>query len=249
MRDSASNARRCTIVVTVAADGTKLPPFFIFKGEKGGIIANQIKDLGIFGAQKKAWFDEDISQEWIKQILFPYITKNKMPSLLMVDLYKVHTMASFFGTCASIGCDVEYIPAGYTCVLQPVDVGFNSPFKKYIKDQHQTWCVEKYTSLPSGGKLPLPTKENIIEWVNVAYHSVKAESITKTFHSIGFHCSGSNNDTNNIDNDIQNTIEGSEAEHTISQRDLWLRAPEQFYTNEYEQYEQSVTSSLSIENS
>jgi hypothetical protein len=31
-RDSGSDAKRGTIVVTVAADGTKLPPFFVFKG-------------------------------------------------------------------------------------------------------------------------------------------------------------------------------------------------------------------------
>jgi len=32
-RDSGSNTKRCTVVLAVAADGTKLPPFVIFKGK------------------------------------------------------------------------------------------------------------------------------------------------------------------------------------------------------------------------
>jgi hypothetical protein len=34
-RHSGSDAKQFTIVVTVAADGTKLPPFFIFKRQPG----------------------------------------------------------------------------------------------------------------------------------------------------------------------------------------------------------------------
>lgn len=32
IRDSGSNSKRCTVVLAVAADGTKLPPFVVFKG-------------------------------------------------------------------------------------------------------------------------------------------------------------------------------------------------------------------------
>lgn len=32
VRDSASNSKRATVVLAVAADGTKLPPFIVFKG-------------------------------------------------------------------------------------------------------------------------------------------------------------------------------------------------------------------------
>ena len=33
IRDSASNSKRATVVLAVAADGTKLPPFVVFKGK------------------------------------------------------------------------------------------------------------------------------------------------------------------------------------------------------------------------
>jgi len=32
MRDSGSNAKHCMVVLAVAADGMKLPPFVVFKG-------------------------------------------------------------------------------------------------------------------------------------------------------------------------------------------------------------------------
>jgi len=31
-RDSGSNSKQCTVVLAVAADGMKLPPFVVFKG-------------------------------------------------------------------------------------------------------------------------------------------------------------------------------------------------------------------------
>jgi hypothetical protein len=38
IRDSASNSKRATIVLAVAADGTKLPPFVVFKGKSHSFL-------------------------------------------------------------------------------------------------------------------------------------------------------------------------------------------------------------------
>ena len=36
---------RITIILTIAGDGTKLPPFVILKGKPGKIIENHVKNL------------------------------------------------------------------------------------------------------------------------------------------------------------------------------------------------------------
>ena len=130
IRDSGSDAKRCTLVVTVAADGTKLPPFFIFKGVPGAKLEKSLKRNKINACcQNKGWFDETVTPKYIDTIIAPYVAGAEK-CLLLVDHFKVHLMDSFVNGLGSIGVDIEFIPKGYTCVLQPVDVGFNAPLKK-----------------------------------------------------------------------------------------------------------------------
>lgn len=82
--------------------------------------------------------------------------------------------------------DVDYIPGGYTCVLQPVDVGFNAPFKRHLKNSHQDWCIEKCRNLSNDAKFPTPERSDIIEWVHDSISKISSESILKTFLSIGY---------------------------------------------------------------
>jgi DDE superfamily endonuclease len=124
-RDSGSDSKRATVVVTVASDGTILDPFFIFKGKAGKRLEQSMASEGVKGCcQKKGWFDEIAASKWIDQILEPYV-RHSENALLLVDHYSVHCTSSFVTKCNKLGIELEYIPKGYTCVLQPVDVGFN----------------------------------------------------------------------------------------------------------------------------
>ena len=97
-------------------------------------------------------------------------------------------MKQFVAACNSIGVEIEYMPPGYTCVLQPVDVGFNAPFKRHIRDCHHKWCIEKYRGVANAMKLPTPDRDDIVQWVHNAYNKISEESIRKTFRSIGYKC-------------------------------------------------------------
>jgi hypothetical protein len=44
-----SDTKRCSVLVTIPADGTKLPPFFVFKGAPGGPNEKAISTLNIKG--------------------------------------------------------------------------------------------------------------------------------------------------------------------------------------------------------
>jgi DDE superfamily endonuclease/Tc5 transposase DNA-binding domain len=225
-RDSGSDAKRCTIVVTVAADGTKLPPFFVFKGQPGKKTELSLLEQGIKGCcQPNAWFDETVYQKWINAILEPYVRGND-DALLLVDHYKVHMMRKFVTACNDIGVDVDYIPAGYTCVLQPVDVGFNAPFKRHIRDYHHKWCIDKYRGVSNAMKLPTPTRDDIVKWVTDAYEKIPEESIRRTFISIGYNCAEF--EESSSDMDTITVVEDFEEEGTINTHDLYLHVPSQF---------------------
>jgi hypothetical protein len=57
----------------------------------------------------------------------------------LIDHFKVHLVAQFVQSANDLGVDVDYIPAGYTCVLQPVNIGVNATFKREVRDFHHKW--------------------------------------------------------------------------------------------------------------
>jgi DDE superfamily endonuclease len=194
-------------------------PFFVFKGQPGKKTEQSILQKGIKGCcQANAWFDESVYQKWINIILEPYVRGND-DAFLLVDHYKVHMMKSFVTACNNIGVDVDYIPAGYTCVLQPVDVGFNAPFKRHIRDCHHKWCIEKYRGVSNAMKLPTPDRDDIVTWVHEAYDKISEESVRRTFQSIGFRCAEFEEEDNHM---VELNIEDKEEEGTIDSHDLFL---------------------------
>jgi DDE superfamily endonuclease len=98
------------------------------------------------------------AKKWIEQILEPYVV-NAEKVLLLVDHFSVNLTSDFLSSCADLGVDVEYIPNGYTCVLQPVDVGFNAQLKKHVCDKHHQWCIATYCGLPNAAKIPTTERE------------------------------------------------------------------------------------------
>ena len=209
VRDSASNAQQLTLIAAIAANGNKLPPFFIFKGQPDKKLETSMTEQGIFCcAQSNAWWDEGVSKKWVNLILQPYIEENNAQLVyLLVDHFRCHLQSTFVNACNKIGVEVDYIPAGYTCVLQPVDVGFNAPLKKHVKDQHHQWCIEAYRGLPHDARVPIPKREDIVLWVENAYDRISAISIRNTFKHIGFtNVLENNDDDGSSDSDSSATV-------------------------------------------
>jgi len=129
-RDSGSSAKRATVCIAIAADGTKLPLLFVFKGSPGAQVQREIDRAGILGTvQKNGWMDERTTQIWFERVWRPYVDGHPR-SLLMLDHFSCHMQESLHNSLASVGTDLELIPGGYTSVLQPVDVGVAAPFKR-----------------------------------------------------------------------------------------------------------------------
>jgi hypothetical protein len=64
-----SDTKRCSVVVTIAADG-----FFVFKGAQGGPVKRSLDTLNVKGCcQRKWWFDELVARKWVEAIIEPYV--------------------------------------------------------------------------------------------------------------------------------------------------------------------------------
>ena len=92
---------RITIILTIAGDWTKLPPFVILKGKPSKIIENHVKNLEyvvnnkIFVCcEEKGWCTEDIFADWIKNIFIPYQYSLNEKCLLIL-IWHLHMYLNF----------------------------------------------------------------------------------------------------------------------------------------------------------
>jgi hypothetical protein len=171
--------------------------------------------VGLLGCiQENGWFDGHVRQIWIERILKPYLCDAKK-SFLLVDHFSVHLNLEFINSVNDLGCDDDFIPAGYTCMLQPLDVGVHATFKKSIRDYHHSWCLENYPKISDKDKFLMPERDDVYKWVVNLFDKVSSESIQKTYKHIGYIVKNAMEEDQNeeeeqewfFDNGLENEVE------------------------------------------
>jgi hypothetical protein len=71
-----------------------------------------------------------------------------------------------------LGVEVKHIPGGCTSSCQPVDVGFNKPFKDRMHRTWQSWMIAEGVF---HGTTSLPTRLDVATWVSNAMAEMKRE--------------------------------------------------------------------------
>jgi hypothetical protein len=139
IRTSTNNTKCATVVVTIVGDGTVLPLVVVFKGKVNGRIAK--KESAAFPTshhyhcQDAAWMDETVMLAWVDQVLQPHVktAPEEIVPILILDSYRCHMMALVVQKIQELGVEVKHIPGGCTSLCQPVNVGFNKPFKDRLR--------------------------------------------------------------------------------------------------------------------
>ena len=140
MRVGANDSKRCTVAFTITASGEIIKLMVVYAGTRGGRIATHElpqhpQDMH-YAAQQKAWFDEVTMLEWVEKVLdAPDVAMAPVGiiPILFLDSFKVHLLGSVANAIQKLGIEIEYIPAGCTGLVQPIDVGFNKPYKTNMK--------------------------------------------------------------------------------------------------------------------
>ncbi|KAG7358050.1 DDE superfamily endonuclease [Nitzschia inconspicua] len=157
IRQSGNNKTRATASLAVAADGSKLKPMIIFKGEPRGTIATRELPVSQYAnqlalcCQPAAWQDNE-------------------------NMLICHYSDTVKAKLDSIGVQLKLIPKGCTSVVQPIDVGVNKPFKDRIKYLWWAWMIGFGED---GGNIPTPSREDVQHWVVEAWNSIGVS----TYHS------------------------------------------------------------------
>ena len=144
----AAEKRSFTVVLSVAADGTKLSPKVVFKGVRTPrdlVVPNSLR----ISFHKKVWMDESGLNEWIHKCL-PR-TRNHEQSLLVWHSIQAHLIDDVKVALRQGKIDVAVIPGGLTLVLQLLDKCLNKPFEDSVRNKYSAWMISgplDYT--PSG---------------------------------------------------------------------------------------------------
>ncbi len=138
----------------------------------------------VYTVQSKAWFDEVTMLEWVQKILAPYVATapTGIIPILFLDSFKVHLMGSVANAIQGLGVEVEYITAGCTGLVQPIDVGFNKPFKANMRRLYTEWLM----SQNADQRIPAATRFDVSGWIIRAVDDILVETARNAWRKTGY---------------------------------------------------------------
>jgi hypothetical protein len=190
-RRTSESGTRFTVSLTISANGDKLKPYLIFKGERFGRIAtrefptNPNRDRVVLCCQKKAWQDKENMEDYIDKVLVPYLQQRATgaPTLLLLDHFSAHWTDSVQDRLHQIGITPYKIPPGCTSPVQPIDVGIGKPFKDRVRSNWWSWMLEQGADCAT---FKSASREDGSKWVADSWDSISQEIIQNSWRKSHF---------------------------------------------------------------
>ncbi|KAJ0407212.1 hypothetical protein ATCC90586_004524 [Pythium insidiosum] len=169
------NSARLTVVISVRADGTKLPLFFIVRGTPGGSI--DTAELPTYppghsyAVQKNAWMDDMVWEAFVVGVLARHVHG---PTVVLLDNFESHVSDEALALVAEEACAaVCSLPPNATAACQPLDVGVMGPLKANLR---ALWLKELSPARTAAEKRLATIKRTI-----AAFETITSETITGSF--------------------------------------------------------------------
>jgi hypothetical protein len=182
------DSKRCTVAFTISASGNILKPMVVYQGAPCGRIA--LRELPLhphechYAMQKKAWFDEAVMLDWVENVLALYVATAPagVIPIVFLDSFKVHLLGSVAYAIKSLGVEVEFIPAGCTGLVQPIDVGFNKPYKSNMSKIYTDFMMGQDSSQPFRGAMRL----EVSQWIINAVGGISRDTVVNAWRKTGY---------------------------------------------------------------
>ena len=124
-----------TDIECISAAGEALPPLLIFKG--ANVNARWINERSpagwFFATSENGWTSNNLGLAWLKTVFEP-LTREKAAGrqrLLIADGHGSYIRGDFIAYCMENQIDLLIMPPHCSHILQPLDVGVFSAFKRY----------------------------------------------------------------------------------------------------------------------
>ena len=179
-KEMKTSVGRVTVCLTVCADGTKLPPLIVYKGEPGKAVEREVTkyypDALVCCVQPNAWTDERVALIWVDKVLAPYVAtapKGVVPYLFL-DKYKCHYQGTTSQAIEQLGVEWDIIPGGCTGLVQPIDVAIGKPFKHRIRAWLEEWLMDN----EGFDRVKPPVARQLVaEWTKKAWDSISTDIV------------------------------------------------------------------------
>ncbi|KAF2182033.1 DDE-domain-containing protein [Zopfia rhizophila CBS 207.26] len=180
-----------TLLASICADGSYLPPALIYQGESGDVQNSWLQDYepssqeAFFTASPTGWTNDNLGFEWLTKV-FDRHTKAKARHgrdwrLLIVDGHGSHVNMTFINWAVAHQIAVLVFPPHSTHTLQPLDVGVFRPLSGYYTQE-----VTQYLHWTQG--LVAITKKDFFRFFWVAFNKAFTEkNISHAWERTGLH--------------------------------------------------------------
>ncbi|CAI7780189.1 unnamed protein product [Closterium sp. NIES-54] len=199
VRSAGYEKERITVMLAVTASGLKLPPYVVFKRKT--ILKVPIPTGVVVRAQNKGWMDESLVQDWITQVMVPFLkplresTGRRREAFVVLDSYRGHLTEAVGQTMQMFRLSRAVIPGGCTPLVQPLDVSINRAFKCGVRHRYSGWFEEDgiNTTTKSGVlnhdicmcNLKKPPAELVLRWIDESWEAIPEELVKKAFVTCG----------------------------------------------------------------
>ena len=124
----------------------------------------------------------EVMLKWIKTIWEPFTMTQEGHTYLILDCCSCHMTKEVMKEFTWLHTFVDFVPAGYTSVAQPIDVGVNSAFKLEYCRLYNAWfsnAVKEAEALKK--KVSVPPRHVVAGWALQAWQVIDSSSIQKTW--------------------------------------------------------------------
>ncbi|CAG8627368.1 9882_t:CDS:1, partial [Ambispora leptoticha] len=210
-----SDKLRFTVVLSYTAAGEKLPPMVIFKLKKKpkGKFPRNI----VVATAPSANMTQDLMiSTFIPRVVWARPNSFfKSKGIIFFDAHRSHNRDGVIRKLNSEGLDILEIPGGTTCVLQPLDVSVNKPFKNGMQRRWEEWMDRGKVVLTKKGNHKKASYELVCEWVSETWKEISTNVLVKSFEATGLTLNPDNSENNKMSSRLQAIVENRPIEREI----------------------------------
>ena len=143
-----------TDIECINAAGEALPPMLIFKAQNlnSGWLPPETPSDWHFGVSENGWTSNNLGLSWLIKVFEPQTRKKAGNNrrMLIADGHGSHIQADFIAYCMEHAIDLLIMPPHCSHLLQPLDIGIFSAFKRAHADQtdrisrHSSQRISRY---------------------------------------------------------------------------------------------------------
>jgi len=178
-----------TLIASICADGTHLPPALIYQSESGDLQDSWLEDFdgkkesAYFASSEKGWSNEVLGLQWLEHV-FDHNTRRKAARsqrLLILDGHNSHVNLDFIDYADRNRILLAVLPPHSTHRLQPLDIGMFSPLATYYSQE-----VNEFLS--NSGGLTHVTKRQFWAFFREAWKRAFTEkNVISAWEATGIH--------------------------------------------------------------